>query len=200
MFSASTLCFFPCVRKLKKWGTKIPQTGRNISQIHQKCSPGDPLGGQGGSRRRPAGREPKQHKKLHIFNAHRIAFGAFSVPLMPKLVPFWTPLDFEAVQKGSNFLQNQYKVWKNYDQERFQKKHQNLTDFRCQNGKHEKVEKRFSHDTCCVLRGFAGSRNSMKNGRPNVMKNPWKLTHWASLGGIVEIWVVFGRPRILCFS
>ena len=149
-----------------------------------KVQPGGPLGGAGGVKTAAGG---KGTKKTHIFDTHRVAFGAFSVPPMSKLVPFWTPLDFEGVQKGSNFVQNQYKVWKNYDQERFQKKHQNLIDFRCQNKKHKKVEKRFSHDTCCVLRGFAGSRNSMKNGRPNVMKNPWKLTLWVPFGWIVEI-------------
>ena len=147
-------------------------------------SPGKAGGDQNGGRRE--GNQQK-HKKKHICNAHRVAFGAFWVPLMPKWVPFWTPLDFEGVQKGSNFVLNQYKVWKNYDQERFQKKHQNFMDFRCQNKRHKKVEKRLSHDTCCVLKGFAGSRNSMKNGRPNVMKNPWKLTHWVLFGWIVEI-------------
>jgi hypothetical protein len=127
-------------------------------------------------------------------------FGA----LMPKCAPFWAPLDFEGVPKLSNFLENQHKVWKNYDQERFQKKHQNLIDFRCQNKRHEKVEKLFSHDTCCVLRGFAGSRNSMKNGRTNVMKNPWKLTHWVPLGWIVEIlggfWKTSNSTFFMIFS
>ena len=89
---------------------KIPQTGRNMSQIHKKCSPGDPRGGAGEVKTAAGGKGTKKHKKVHIFNAHWVAFGAFSVPLMPKLVPFWTPLDFEGVQKGSNFVQNQYKV------------------------------------------------------------------------------------------
>jgi hypothetical protein len=72
-----------------------------------KVQPRGPLGGAGGVKTAAGG---KGTKKIHILNDHRVAFGAFSVPLMPKLVPFWTPLDFEGVQKGSNFVQNQYKV------------------------------------------------------------------------------------------
>ena len=89
---------------------KIPQTGRNMGQIHKKCSPGDPWGGAGGVKTAAGGKGTKKHKKVHIFNAHRVAFGAFSVPLMPKWAPFWTPLDFEGVPKWSNFVQNQHKV------------------------------------------------------------------------------------------
>ena len=183
MFSASTLWFFPCVRKRKKWRKRYPKLVEIWAKSIKSAARG-PLGGAGGVKTAAGG---KGTQKIYIFDAHRVAFGAFSVPLMPKLVPFWTPLDFEGVQKGSNFVQNQYKVWKNYDQERFQKKHQSLIDFLCQNKRHKKVEKRFSRDTCCVLKGFAVSRNSMKNGCPNVMKNPWKLTHWAPFGWIVEI-------------
>ena len=72
-----------------------------------KMKPGGPLGRAGEVKAAAGG---KGTEKLNIFDAHLVAFGAFSVPLMPKLVPFWTPLDFEGVQKGSNFVQNQYKV------------------------------------------------------------------------------------------
>ena len=68
--------------------------------------------------------------KLYIFDAHWIAFGAFLVPLMPKWAPFWAPLGFEGVPNENNSIQNLYEVWKTYDQEYFQEKHQFFKDFR----------------------------------------------------------------------
>mgnify|MGYP006140783583 CR=1 FL=1 len=91
MFSAWTIWFFLAFESGRSWekGTNNCQNG---SQIHQNETRGDPLGGAGGVKTAAGGRGTK---KLHIFNAHRVAFGAFSVPLMPKWAPFWTPLDFE---------------------------------------------------------------------------------------------------------
>ena len=66
--------------------------------------------------------------------------------------------------------------------------------------RHEKVEKRFPRYTSCNLRGSAGSRNSVENGRPNVMNNPSKLTHWAQVRGKVEIWAVCWKASKFIFS
>ena len=132
-----------------------------------------------------AGEEGTQ--KTYIFDAHWIAFGAFLVPLMPKWAPFWAPLDFEGVSNENNSIQNQDEVWKTYDQDHCQEKHQFLKDFRYQNKRLKKLEKMFSQYTRCILRDFAGSRSSMKNEHPNVTTNPLKLTPWAPFGEIVEI-------------
>ena len=56
-----------------------------------------------------------------------------------------------------------------------------------------------SNYTCCILRGFAGSRNYMKNGDPNVMANPLIVKHWAPFGAIVEIGSGFWKTLIFWF-
>jgi hypothetical protein len=65
-----------------------------------KMRPGGPLGVAGDVKTAAGG---KGTKTIYIFDAHQVAFGAFSVPLMPKRVPFWTPLDFEGFPKMEQF-------------------------------------------------------------------------------------------------
>ena len=60
----------------------------------------------------------------------------------------------------------------------------------------QKLEKMFSHYTCCILKDFAGSRNSMKNEHANVTTNLFKLTPWAPFGEIVEIGSGFWKTLI----
>ena len=80
--------------------SKAEEVGKKASQINEMGAKsiqneawGTPWGGRGV--KAAAGGEGTQ--KLYIFDAHWIAFGAFSVPLMPKWAPFWAPLDFEGV-------------------------------------------------------------------------------------------------------
>ena len=89
---------FESGRSEEKYTPNWSKYGPNPSKVQL----GGPLGGAGGVKTAAGG---KGTKKLHIFDAHRVAFGAFSVPLMPKWVRFWTALDFEGVPKWSNFLQ-----------------------------------------------------------------------------------------------
>jgi hypothetical protein len=97
---------FPCVRKRKKLGKIYPKIVKMGAKPIKNEAWGTPCGA--GEVKAAAG--GKGTKKLHIFDAHRVAFGAFSVPPMPKRAPFWTPQDFEGVPKWSNFVQNQHKV------------------------------------------------------------------------------------------
>ena len=76
-----------------------PQINEMGSKSRNKESLGDPFGGgvQGGGQR-------EGNQKLYIVDAHWIAFGAFSVPVMPKWVFFWAPLDFDGVPKWNSFI------------------------------------------------------------------------------------------------
>jgi hypothetical protein len=100
MFSASTI-WFSLLSKAEEVRKNIPNNWSKYEPNPSKMKPGGPLGG-GGEVKAAAGGKGTEHP--HIFDAHRVAFGAFSVPLMPKWVPFWTPLDFEGGPKWSHFV------------------------------------------------------------------------------------------------
>jgi hypothetical protein len=102
MFSAWTIWFFLAFESGRSWEKYIQKLSK-CEPNPSKMKPGGPLGGAGEVKAAAGG---KGTKKNHIFDAHRVAFGAFSVPLMPKWAPVWTPLDFEGVPKLTHFVQN----------------------------------------------------------------------------------------------
>ena len=157
-----------------------------------------PRGSLEGARALKAAAGGEETQNPYIFDAHWITFGAFLVPLMPKRVPFWAPLDFEGCQIRTILYKIKTKNEK-HTTKTISRKKQFLKDFRYQNKRHKKLENMFSHYTCCILRDFAGSRNSMKNEHPNVTTNLLKLTHWAPFEEIVEIGSWFWKTLNLMF-
>jgi hypothetical protein len=71
--------------KAEEVGKKAPTSVKMGAKSIKNEARGPP-GGAGGVKAAAGGRGTK---KLHIFDAHRIAFGAFLVPLMPKWAPLW---------------------------------------------------------------------------------------------------------------